>query len=268
MPGAGARAALLGSRFADVRHVAETDSTNERLLVLARAGAPEGVVLVADHQTRGRGRRRRDWVAPPGSSLLVSALLRPPLAPARAHLVGLVAALAASDACAEVAGFRPALKWPNDVVVAGPGGTRKLAGVLVESVTEGATLGAVVVGMGLNLVVPPELAPEVAAVAVAASEVAGRPVGRDHLLVSWLGHLDRGYAGLCQPRGAAAAVSRYGERCGTLGQVVRVETATGTFEGRAVDLTADAHLVVEVGGGGATRTVAAADDVVHLRPAG
>ena len=79
-PGELARSALVGTRFADVRWVAETGSTNADALELARQGEAEGVVLVADHQTAGRGRLGRTWQAPPGASLLCTVLLRPPAA--------------------------------------------------------------------------------------------------------------------------------------------------------------------------------------------
>src|SRR4051812_27340870 len=106
------------------------------------AGAPEGLAAVADHQTAGRGRLGRAWVAPPGASLLLSVLFRPDLAPERLHLTTAAVALAAAEACEAVAGVLPVLKWPNDLLV----GDRKLAGVLAES-----RLPAVVVGIGLNV---------------------------------------------------------------------------------------------------------------------
>ena len=120
-----------GTRFADVRWVAETGSTNQDLLAAAAEGAPEGVVLVADHQTAGRGRLDRSWIAPAGASLLVSALLRPSVGPEDLFLLTLACGLAAVNAVDEVAGVRPGLKWPNDLVVAaGPLADRKLAGIL------------------------------------------------------------------------------------------------------------------------------------------
>ncbi|HEY6530663.1 MAG TPA: hypothetical protein VIY72_00060, partial [Acidimicrobiales bacterium] len=81
MEGSHATRAIAGTRFADVRRVAETGSTNADLLAAAAAGEPADLVLVADHQTAGHGRLGREWTAPPGSSLLVSVLLRPDLAP-------------------------------------------------------------------------------------------------------------------------------------------------------------------------------------------
>ena len=127
-----------------VERVVETGSTNADALAAARAGAPEGLVIMADHQTAGRGRLGRSWEDEPGDSLIVSVLLRPPLAPTQLHRLTQAVALAAKDACSSVGGFRPDLKWPNDLVV----GERKLAGILAESIVEDGRVGAVVVGMG------------------------------------------------------------------------------------------------------------------------
>ena len=127
-----ARSALVGSRFADVRWVAETGSTNADALELGRQGEAEGVVLVADHQTAGRGRLGRTWQAPVGGSLLCTILLRPPSSIAASTTMAV--AVAASDAVADLTGHRPRLKWPNDLVWPGDGSgsDRKLAGILAE----------------------------------------------------------------------------------------------------------------------------------------
>ncbi|HEV2071400.1 MAG TPA: biotin--[acetyl-CoA-carboxylase] ligase [Acidimicrobiales bacterium] len=241
-------------RFADVRRREQTDSTNADLLSLAAAGAPEGVVVVTDFQRSGRGRRGRTWMAPPGSALLASVLFRPALAPGAAHLVTMAAALAAADACGDVAGVQPGLKWPNDLVVERAGMTAKLAGLLAESMVEGDRLEAVVVGMGCNLRAAP-------AGAVHLEDLAGRPVDRDELLAAWLVHLDERYP---TPSEAGALLDDYRRRCTTLSRTVRVELEGAIFEGRAVDVTEDGHLLVNTVGG--TRDVAAGD-VVHLRPA-
>ena len=92
-----------------MRRLAEVDSTNRYVLDEARSGAPEGLVVVADHQTAGRGRLGRTWMAPPGSSLLMSVLLRPGVPAERLHLAAAAVALAACDACESAAGLRPTL---------------------------------------------------------------------------------------------------------------------------------------------------------------
>ena len=136
---------LAGTRFATVRIHDELPSTNTALVGEAREGAPEGLGLVADHQTAGRGRLGRTWSAEPGTALLVSVLLRPPLPIDEVPVVLMAAGLAACDGVEAAAGFRPGLKWPNDLVV----DDRKLAGLLTEA-TGGADPG-VVLGLGINV---------------------------------------------------------------------------------------------------------------------
>src|SRR5690242_13566930 len=118
-----------GTRFACVEWFADIDSTNAYALERARAGAPEGLVVVADHQRAGRGRLGRTWHAPVGGSLLASVLLRPTIAVERWPLTATAAAVAAADAVVAVCDLPARVKWPNDVLVGG----RKLAGVLAEA---------------------------------------------------------------------------------------------------------------------------------------
>jgi BirA family transcriptional regulator, biotin operon repressor / biotin---[acetyl-CoA-carboxylase] ligase len=233
--------------FFEVRWFDSLDSTNRYLLDEARRGAPEGVVAVADHQTSGRGRRGREWVAPPGASLLVSVLLRPSLAPEQHQLVAMACGVAIVDAVERVAGFAPALKWPNDVVV----DDRKLAGILAE-----ADGGAVVVGIGVN-VNWDEFPPELVDTATACNLEAGHPVDRRALLASFLRAFDTRYANLGVVR------SEYDRRLATLGRRVRVERPDGDLEGRAVGVGASGELLVESGTG--DRVAVHVGDVIHLR---
>ena len=249
-------------RFADVRRVASTGSTNTDLVALARAGAPEGVVLVADHQTAGRGRLGRRWQAPAGSSLLVSVLCRPSLPLGSAHLVTVAAGLAAVDAVAEVAAVRPGLKWPNDLVVETGAGTRKLAGLLAESVVEGGSLTAVVVGMGMNVRAVADRPDDLRAAAIAVEDVVGQPVAVDDVLSAWLAAFEGRYEVLVAAGGDLATARAHRAACVTLGRRVAVQLATETVEGDAVDLDDDGHLVVDVDG---DRRAFAVGDVVHLR---
>lgn len=226
MPALDAREALSGTRFVVARWDSETTSTNRVAADLARAGAPDGTVVGADHQTRGRGRWGRTWESEPGSSLLVSVVLRP-VPP----LVSLAAGLAAAEACEEVAGVDARLKWPNDVLV----GQDKVGGILAEVV-----VGAVVVGLGLNVRWATQLPPGAAHL--------GPGVSRAGLLRAWVTGLDR----------TADLLPRYRQRCATLGRTVRVELPGAVVEGRADEVADDGCLVV------AGRRIPAGD-VVHLR---
>src|SRR3546814_9253700 len=117
VPGGHARPELAVTRFANVRWVDETGSTNSDLMERARQGDAEGAVRVADHQSAGRGRAGRVWTAPPGAGLLMSILLRPPAEVMDSCTMAV--AVSASEAIEEVAGFAPRLQWPNDTT--GPG---------------------------------------------------------------------------------------------------------------------------------------------------
>ncbi|HUD70592.1 MAG TPA: biotin--[acetyl-CoA-carboxylase] ligase [Dongiaceae bacterium] len=128
------------------RHFRRTDSTNERAKELATAGAAGGLVVTADEQTTGRGRRGNEWFAPPGSCLLYSVLLRP-FAPDGDTLLPLAVPVAVCEAAEAVAPVRCQVKWPNDVWV----DERKVAGVLVEARPEE---GWAVIGVGLNVAIP------------------------------------------------------------------------------------------------------------------
>ena len=221
----------------DVRRFDEIDSTNTWLMAAARGGAPEGLVAVADHQTAGRGRLGRQWTARPGAALLMSVLLRPDRV---SHLVTACVALAARDACTEVAGVRPDLKWPNDLLL----DDLKLAGVLAE-----AEAGAVVVGIGLNIAWAPP-----------GGAMLGAGVDREALLGALLASLGRWY-----DAGWRAVGREYRQSCATIGRLVRVELADESFTGRAADIDAGGHLLVDVGM--CVREVAAGD-VIHVRSVG
>jgi BirA family biotin operon repressor/biotin-[acetyl-CoA-carboxylase] ligase len=136
------------------RHFRRVDSTNERAKELAMADAPGGLVIAADEQTAGRGRRGNAWFAPPGSCLLYSALVRP-FAAHRSPLLPLAVPVAVCEAAEAVAPVRCQVKWPNDVWI----DERKVAGVLVEARPDESWA---VVGVGLNVAIteeefPPEL---------------------------------------------------------------------------------------------------------------
>lgn len=178
----------------------------------------------ADHQTAGRGRRGRTWESQPGGSLLVSVVLRP--AP---PLVTLAAGVAAAQACETVTGVDVVLKWPNDILSA----AGKVGGILTELVGD-----AAVVGLGLNLGWSPP-----------GAGCLGPGVDRTELLAAWL-------TALGEP---GDVLTRYRERCSTLGRRVRVELPRETVEGVADDIDAQGRLLVD------GRAIAAGD-VVHLRP--
>jgi BirA family biotin operon repressor/biotin-[acetyl-CoA-carboxylase] ligase len=249
--------------FTPLEVVASVPTTMARAAELAAAGAPEGATVVAEEQTEGRGRLGRAWVAPPGSSLLLSVVLRPPIAREAVWLTVAAAGVALAAAVDEVApGAAPAgLKWPNDLELGG----RKAAGLLAEAHLEGARLAAVLLGMGVNVAqgaadLPAEVADRATSVALAA----GAKVDRAALLAAWAGRFLDGYGDLCAGR-PGPVLAAYRSRLGTVGQRVRAERlGAGPVVGTAVDQTAAGGLVVQTDAG--ARVEVLAGDVHHLRP--
>ena len=264
---------LVGTVFGPVRFVGDTGSTNADLLAEARAGAPEGLVLVADHQTAGRGRRGRSWMAPAGSALLASVLLRPRRAGGSTALLSPATALAVREACAAAAADVH-LKWPNDVIAIAPR-EAKLAGVLAELQAGPDGDVAVVAGFGVNLRSHAALAPAVAADGAAEPESGFAPLPpvaleaitdhaphRNELLVSVLLRLGAWYRRLREPAGERDLLDELRRNSATLGRHVRVLTPGGPVAGRAEDLTADGKLLVATRDG---PVAIAAGDCHHLR---
>jgi BirA family biotin operon repressor/biotin-[acetyl-CoA-carboxylase] ligase len=218
-----------------VLRLGEVASTQAVAFALAGEGAPDRTVVVADHQTAGRGRFGRRWLDEPGASLLVSILLRPRLEPSRLPLLSYAAAVAVAEALEAAAGLAGRLKWPNDVLVDG----RKIAGILLESRIGQAP--AVVVGIGVNVAqraFPPDLAPRVTSVALAG----GRSTDREALLAALLESFDA-WRGRLEGEGFAAVRERWLALSDTLGRPVRVDGRVGI----AVDLDAEGALVLRDG---------------------
>lgn len=267
--------------FAAPALLGEVDSTNRYLADAAREGAPEGTVVVADHQVAGRGRLGRRWYAPPGSGLLCSVCFRPVLPPERRHLLAWAVALSARAAVRRSIGLAVDAKWPNDLEIDG----RKLAGVLAEVVgapagggaSPGLVWPAVVVGIGINVNWPPDFPPSgsddpelrrIEAEGTALNRLAGREVDRLSLLRGFLEELRERVEGLGAPEAAARddaagrVEAEYRAACSTLGRLVRVTSTTGEWEGRAIDVDGEGALLVEAG----ERLVrVASGDVVRLR---
>jgi len=177
-------ACLPGGRLAGpVLAFSRVDSTQLVARQLAAAGTPEGTLVLADHQAAGRGQRGRTWLAPAGSALLFSLVLRPPLPPSRWPALTIAAATAVAEAVTEATGVAARVKWPNDVLV----GERKLAGILAEGVVGPACF--VVLGIGVNVGQgPDDWPPELRGRAVSLAEL-GVPLGREAVLAALLARL-------------------------------------------------------------------------------
>ncbi len=246
-------------------HEPEVASTNDVALAAVREGTPPGLVVVADHQTAGRGRLGRPWDdASSGGqvrSLTVSAVVALPTA--NASLVPLAAGLAVADALRR-AGASPVLKWPNDVLLVGPrDAPAKAAGILVErhAVPRGEVL---VIGTGIDLDWRDVPRAGDAGTWTSVAEAVGRDVDRAGVLVDLLRGLTVWLRSL--PTDPLRLLSAYRDACATVGSDVRVTFPDGeVLEGRAVDLDRDGRLVVDASRTG--KVAITAGDVEHVRPA-
>ena len=221
---------------------AEIGSTNDRARAALSEAGGEGLAVVADLQTAGRGRRGRTWISPPGANLLFSVAWRPSIAPRHVGLLGVAAALAVRDACAAlVSDAALAIRWPNDVVDAQG---REVAGLLVETALEGGELAEAVVGIGINVNwLPAEMPAEIAGSATSLQAILGHPADRVALLGRVLDAVDAEMRAL--ERGETP-LQRLRAASWLDGRDVEVETGAEKISGRVAGIADDGSLLVDV----------------------
>jgi len=235
------------------------DSTNTYAVRLAREGAPEGAVVIADEQTGGKGRLGRTWVSPPGVNLYLSLIMRPPVSTGEAPQVNLLAAVAVADAIAEIGGLAPTIKWPNDVLVEG----KKVCGILAEMQTEAGALQSLVLGIGVNInaplsAFPPELHDKASSLFL----IGGRTIGRAAFTASLLTHLEK-WCVLWIEKGFLALRSAWERYAADLiGKPISVAAPEGTIEGTVLGLDTDGALLLQSEEGKSPRRVLAGDVTV------
>ena len=252
--GAGNAARRVGRR---IEHHASIGSTNDRAREALREPGGDGLAVVADLQTAGRGRRGRSWLSPPGANLMVSVPLRTRLDPHAAGLLGIAAALAVRDACATVAPEAElAIRWPNDVIAAD--GT-KLAGLLLETALEDGWLVEAIIGVGINTNWRrADMPAEIAARATSLTDLVGAPVDRVALLGTLLGALDREIAAL---EAGAAPLARLRSVSWLDGKRVELDLGGTVVEGRVAGIGDDGSLLLDRADGRAAYT---AGEVVRV----
>lgn len=216
---------------------------------LAERDAPEGTVVVADEQTKGRGRAGHAWYSPAGQSLYVSILLRPDLLPHQGGWLTMLSALVVLDCVADTlpnpkSKIQNSIRWFNDVHLNG----RKVAGVLVESALMENRIDYAIVGIGLNVNTRFEDAPaDVRSRAISLRDVVGRDLHRDTLLKHLLGCFGRRYDDLMCHRHSPAA--DYASHLETLGQHVTVQAGEERIDGTALRVQDDGALIVQTAAG-------------------
>lgn len=225
----------------------EIDSTQTEARRLAEAGVPEGTVVVAEHQTQGRGRFGRRWHDEPGVALLISIVLRPTLEASCLPQLSLVAGVAVADALGEATGLPVTVSWPNDLLIRG----LKVGGILAESFAAPRAGAAIVLGIGINVNqgrFPGDLAERATSLALEA----GRAFDRERLLTAVLSRLEIWYRRWLA-EGFAPIRQAWRRGSATLGRRIAVEEGV---TGLAEDLAEDGALLVRTDAGALIRRVA------------
>jgi BirA family biotin operon repressor/biotin-[acetyl-CoA-carboxylase] ligase len=248
--------------------VAEAGSSNALATQRAKEGAPDGLVVVVDHQTAGRGRLDRTWEAAPGAGVTFSLLVRPTVPDARWPWIPLLVGHTVAKALTAL-GYDAKVKWPNDILLAAPGAAdgeeKKVGGILVERV-ETPTGPAAVIGVGINVTTTAEELPVETATSLALVDGASTPT-RDDVLLGAVASIREGFD--VWQAGDDGAHERlrtsYLSYCATVGREVRAELpGGGVLEGTATDVDPDGRLVIATAEG---PVPVGAGDVVHVRPA-
>lgn len=218
----------------------ETDSTNDCLKQLAADGAPHGTVILSDHQTVGHGRRGRSFLSPAGVGLYLSILLRPACPPTRLMHLTCAAGVAMCDAVEKSVGFRPGIKWTNDLV----SGRRKLGGILTElRLNSQGLVDYAIVGIGINCCQTPlDFPPEIREIAGSLSMAAGQTVDRFRVAAAELDALYAMSQGLLTRQ--EAILAQYRRDCITLGQEISLVRGEEVRHGKALDVDGEGALVV------------------------
>ncbi len=232
-----------------VHHVDTVDSTMRLARVLARRGAENGTLVIAERQTAGRGRLERSWVSPAGG-IYMTLVTRPAVAPALAPRISLMASVAVAEVIELLFGLPARVKWPNDVLIS----ERKVCGILAEMEGESDAVHYVNVGVGLNA---NAVVGEVQTGAVSLSELLGAPVDRKRLVRA----IVEGILARLSRLGDAATLDEWRRRALTLGREVSIAGGREPIVGTALDIDSTGALLVRQADGSVSQVVAG--DCMH-----
>ncbi len=232
---------LTGTAFSKrIFHFFKIDSTNTVALRMGEEGEPHGAVFLAEEQSAGRGRAGRKWLSEKSAGIHCTILLRPPMSPALAPLLTLVAGVAARDAVAEETGLNPDIRWPNDLLING----KKFGGILIEMRAEPDRIHYAAVGIGIN-VNQTKMPAEIAPIATSLRMETGKIHSRIELLVRLLRRFDH-YYNLFLAQGAPPILEQFAKVSSYYrGKRVQITTFRETFTGTTVGLEPSGVLRVQ-----------------------
>jgi BirA family biotin operon repressor/biotin-[acetyl-CoA-carboxylase] ligase len=246
---------LLPYEFPDleqrIHYFPEIDSTMDAARELAKKGAEEGTIVIAEAQTRGRGRLSREWLSPEGG-IYFTLILRPRISPTFAPRINLMASVAVAATIRKLFGLKAELKWPNDVLIQG----KKVCGILAEMDAEMDVVNFVNVGIGINANTS---VPQFEKTATSLKDSLGREISRKEFLSALLVEINRWQALLME----ADLLEEWKKLSVTLNKDVRIMSLGEEVTGQAIDIDATGALILK-GKDGSLRTVLVGD-CIHLR---
>jgi BirA family biotin operon repressor/biotin-[acetyl-CoA-carboxylase] ligase len=237
----------------DILFFPEIDSTNREAHDLAGKEGLEGTVVIADSQSRGKGRWGKSWESPPGSNLYLSIILRPRIPPSAAPQITLLAGIAAARALSGVSGLECRIKWPNDIFLQG----RKLAGILAEMEGKGSFVRFIILGVGVNVNWRREDFPaELRETATSLCAETGKEISRVTVAAGLLHEMEKEYSSFLREGFSARLREEWSRLSWVLGKRVMLSLPEGTLSGQALGLDSEGALLVLDGEGKTHRFVA------------
>ena len=222
-----------------IHHYHQIDSTNKEAKKLAANGEREGTVVIAEEQLAGRGRSGRTWFAPQ-TGIWMSVILRPPISPADASKITLIAGLAVCEGIKAVTGLPAQIKWPNDIVLH----NKKVCGILTEMSAEMEKVNYIILGIGINVNISsfPE---DIKNMATSLKIEGGKDYDRKEIVKAILTNLEKYYEAYLNKQDLENLIEKYKSYCLTLGKEVKIIHRNEEFIGKAIDLTEEGELMVE-----------------------
>ena len=241
----------------DIHYFSEVDSTNQVAKELAEEGAPEGTIIIAEMQRRGRGRRGKKWLSPEGG-VWMTIILRPEIPPAKAPLLTLVTGVAVARTLQTECGLDVGIKWPNDILI----GDKKVCGILTEAEADKGTLDYVVVGVGIDLNVDlEEFPPELKNGATSLQQELQREIYGAEVVQKFLINFEELYEKFKDDQ-FPEILSQWRRLSKTIGRYVEVHKTGRNVYGEAVGITKDGILVLELDDGSLRKIISG--ECIHL----
>ncbi len=235
------------------------DSTNTLATELAEKGVAHGTLVLADNQTKGKGRLGRMWLSPPKSNIYMSIILRPEIAPKDATMLTMMSAVAAANAVRKATGLKADIKWPNDLLVS----DKKLGGILTELKSDPDRVIFSVIGIGINVNIKQNNFPsDIRPIATSVREEMGKSYPRTLLIAGILEEMEKWYKVLIK-KGRMPVLEEWKKLSSTLGRKVKATVGNEIFTGTATDIDEEGMLILKLQSGVLKRI--SAGDITMLR---